>query len=356
MTSVPPQNTAHARALILQHGWNTTSYQLLNPGFTHWFSPTYDALVGYVSVAGTRVVGGAPVCATELLPAVTAEFECAAARAGERVCYFAAEERLESIYRTSTRHARMRLGAQPMWDPHAWSGLVAGHASVRAQCNRARNKGVVVTQWTSARADHHPALESCLHQWLAQRALPPLHFLIEPDTLGVLDDRAVFVAEHGDTVVGFLVASPIATRHGWLIEQFVRAPHAPNGTVELMLDTAMRWMADIGASYATLGLAPLSTRAGPITTSADPLWLRAALSWVRAHGRRFYNFDGLDAFKAKYRPMAWEPVFAIATEPRISPHTLYAIAAAFTQGRPAAVVARGLVWAVQREWHWLTER
>jgi phosphatidylglycerol lysyltransferase len=122
-----------------------------------------------------------------------------------------------------------------------------------------------------------------------------------------------------------------------------------------MIDAAIRWMADQGASYVTLGLAPLSRRAD-VDHSADPFWLRGVLAWVRAHGRRFYNFDGLDAFKAKFMPMQWEPVFAITNERRFSPASLYAIAAAFTNDQPLRTIAGGLAKAAHQEWHWLTQR
>ncbi len=339
----PGHDTARARALILRHGWNTTSYQLLNPGFTFWFSEKHDAMVAYIRAARTRVVGGAPVCSNEILPEVVAEFEHATQQANERVCYFAAEQRLETVLRESSKHTRIQLGALPVWDPRGWAEIVRHHTSIRAQCNRARNKGVVVSRWSSDRINsqqNNHALDTILHQWLKTRGLPPLHFLVEPNTLATLDDRVVFVAEHNRTQIGFLVASPIATRNGWLVEQFVRAPNAPNGTVELMLDTAIQWMNSIGATYTTLGLSPLSSRAGSITSPTDPLWLRVAFYWARAHGRRFYNFDGLDAFKAKFNPIRWEPVYAITTETHASPKTLFAIAAAFTEGRPGAFVLR----------------
>jgi phosphatidylglycerol lysyltransferase len=80
------------------------------------------------------------------------------------------------------------------------------------------------------------------------------------------------------------------------------------------------------------------------------------LTWVRAHGRRFYNFAGLDAFKSKFRPQRWEAIYAISNEPKFSPRTLYAIGAAFARDRsPAALVARGLAKAVRQEWRWLRE-
>jgi phosphatidylglycerol lysyltransferase len=343
---------ARARALVLQFGWNTTSYQILNPGFLLWFSRSHPAVVGYVRWSRRRIVAGAPVCAIDHLAQVAAEFEAEAAAMGEHVVYFGAETRLDTLYRQSPTHSFVILGAQPSWHPASWPGVIAGHASVRAQLHRAHNKGIRMEDWPAEVAEHHPLLQRCLEEWLRTRPLPPLHFLIEPQTFGELRDRKIFVALRGDDPVGFLVASPIPARRGWLTEQFVRGDGAPNGTAELMIDTAIRWMAEHEAQYVTLGLAPLSTHA-QVPVQTEPLWLRLLFHWTRAHGRRFYNFDGLDTFKAKFTPERWEPVFAISNERRFSVQSLHAIAAAFTSGMPARTVIRGLAKAVRQEVAWL---
>lgn len=346
---------ARARRLILAYGWNSTSYQIINPGIKRWFTETNDAVVGYVSSFGERVVVGAPVCTLERLPEVVAEFERDAQRAGERVCYFGAELRLESLYQNSPKYAKMLLGAQPIWQPSDWAKTVATHKSLRAQLNRARNKGVAVAEWSTEKARDNDALRLCLREWLALKGLPPLHFMVETDTLGRLLDRRVFVAERGGKVVGFILLSPVTQRNGWLFEQFVYQPGAPNGTVELMIDAAMRELAADGCDYATLGLAPLSTRA-QIAPYDNPFWLRVLLAWMRVHAQRFYNFDGLDAFKAKLKPERWEPVFAVSNERRISPKTLYAIAAAFSENAPFKLVFSGLWRAFKTEISWLKQK
>jgi phosphatidylglycerol lysyltransferase len=330
-----------ARELVLAYGWNTTSYQILNPGFQLWFSPTRPAVAGYVRCARRRVVGGSPVCAPEDLRAVVEELERDAARCGEHVVYFGAEARLDTLTRDDGVHSAVMLGAQPVWHPAAWAAIVASHASLRAQLNRARNKGVTVTRWESDVAEGNPALARVLAQWLGTRGLPPLHFLVEPETLGDLCDRRVFVAERDGAPIGFLVASPIPARNGWLTEQFVRGHGAPNGTAELMID----------ADYVTLGLAPLSRRAGE--DSHASWWNRLAFGWARAHGRRFYNFEGLDTFKAKFYPERWEGVYAVSNERAFSLLSLYAIGAAFTNGHPILTVLRGLLQAARQELRWL---
>lgn len=350
-----PTSLERTRELVLRYGWNSTSYQIINPGIEHWFSDAGDAVVGFATAAGVRVVAGAPVCTKTRLADVAEEFERDTAAAGERVCYFGAEARLETVYSEDSEHSKVLLGAQPVWRPGSWEEIVAANRSLRAQLNRARNKGVTVTEWPVERAENSPELEGCLHEWLATKGLPPLHFVVEPDTLGRLENRRIFVAEHEGRVAGFIVLSPVATRNGWLFEQFPHRPAAPNGTVELMIDAAMKAMAESGSDYATLGLAPLSTRA-KIEPFDNPIWLRIFLAWMRKHGQRFYNFDGLDAFKAKLKPERWEPVFAIANQPEFSFQMLHAIASAFSGNRPLKLFFGGIQRGAMTELEWLRER
>lgn len=348
-------SVARARELVLTYGWNSTSFQIVNPGISRWFSNRGDAVVGYVPAAGVRVVAGAPVCSKERLPEIVKEFESDAAGAGEQVCYFCAERRLESTINGSASHSRFLLGAQPVWKPDAWPDIIKTNRSLRAQLNRARNKGVTVTEWPTEKAAGEQQLSDCLHAWLGSKGLPPLHFMVEPETLKRLEHRRVFVAECGESVVGFVTLSPIVTRQGWLFEQFPHRPKAPNGTVELMIDNAMRALAADGCQYATLGLSPLSRRA-EVPPFDNPMWLRVFLAWLRKHGQRFYNFDGLDAFKTKLRPERWEPVFAVTNEPHVSFRTLYAIASAFSGNAPLRLFFGGLAKAAATEARWLRRR
>jgi phosphatidylglycerol lysyltransferase len=252
------------------------------------------------------------------------------------------------MYAGFSSWSRLLLGAQPSWDPRHWPEAVSRRTSLRAQFNRARNKGVAVSEWSPERAENHPELCRVLHEWLSTRHLPALHFLVEPQTLSRLADRRVFVAERRRTVVAFTVLSPVPARNGWLVEQIVRGHDAPNGSAELLIDTAMRAAGASGAGYVTLGLSPLSRRAGHASSSPS-LWLRLVLEWVRLHGARFYNFGGLDAFKAKFNPELWEPIYAIAEGRRFPPRALYAIAGAFSGGAPLRLVALALLRAGRDE-------
>jgi phosphatidylglycerol lysyltransferase len=350
-----PQLWGRARALVMRYGWNAMAYQILNPGMAHWFTPAGDGVVGYVATSSTWVVAGAPICAPERLAEVAKRFEAEATRQGRRVCYFGAQERLNEALSARAPAARLLLGAQPIWHPGGWVQIVSGKASLRAQLARPRNKGVTVELWPSVTATDHPELRSCLGEWLASRGLPPMRFLVEPNTLTTLDDRQVLVAQREGKVVAYLVATPIPQRNGWLLEQIVRRRAAPNGTAELLVDVAMRRLAAAGATYVTLGLSPLSGHARGEESPQCAL-THFLLGWARAHACRFYNFAGLDAFKAKLQPYGWEPIYALSQERRTSLRTLYAIAGAFSGVPPPLFLGRALLRAAQQELRWASER
>ncbi len=117
----------------------------------------------------------------------------------------------------------------------------------------------------------------------------------------------------------------------------------------------MRDLAARGITYVTQGLVALSTQARAAMND-NPLWLRALMAWARAHGNRFYNFRGLEAFRSKMEPDAWETIYAIAAEPRFSPLTLNAVARAFCHGSPFSAVARAVGKAARQETRWLLHR
>lgn len=377
-------STDAARRLVLEHGWNSTSHQVLDPGMRRWFSAAGDAVVGYVEVASVRVVAGAPVAAEDRLAEVALEFEEASLAAGRQVCYFAAERRLVEVAR-HRRYASHVIGMQPIWSAAGWAPRFDASASLRAQRNRARNKGVQVYE-SEAITELDADLRACHDAWLARKGLPRLRFLAHSEaglSDGARADRRLFIArlrapgapretgpaaelgvgrETGPApapgapefanggVVGYLSLAPVPRRRGWLVEKLVRHPRAPNGTSELLLDEALRTVAD-GSERFTLGLSPLAGRRDQ--DEWTPHWLRLAERLAVRHGRRLYDFSGLHAFKAKFDPEAWEPVYLLSTEERLTPRTFVALAGAFlgvSDGSRPGGRAAGQRSTAQRGW------
>jgi hypothetical protein len=264
----------------------------------YWFATDLDACVAYADTGSAWVVAGAPIALEAQFSAVTARFLKTAELAGRRVCFFATERR----FTDAVPLASAPIGEQPVWDPAEWEQTSRTGRSVREQLRRARAKGVMVRQVTAEELDQpasetHTAIQELMREWLRSRAMAPLGFLVQTHIHSFTAERRLFAAEREGRLVGFLAMVPVYARGGWLLEDLFRSAHAPNGTAELLIDAAMRSAASTGSRYATLGLSPLSGRVHR--------WLRLA----RAFGSSFYNFEGLRAFKSKFRPSRWEPIF-----------------------------------------------
>lgn len=115
---------------------------------------------------------------------------------------------------------------------------------------------------------------------------------------GVVVDRVLVLAPRAGSAVAFLVASPVVARNGYLIEQVARAPRAPNGSSELLIDAAIRRFADDDRVYVTLGPVALSSpppsrmRLTLVVASDDNL--RAPLAFVISAAS--------NSFARKYHP------------------------------------------------------
>ena len=339
-------------------GWSFSAEQAANPELSGWRAPDGVSVVRYMRAH--RVPGGGAMCVAagdpfapaDRLSAVAEAFEQACESRGEGVIWFGASPRFHAAHRRTS----LVIGAEPVLRPADWSETLSVKASLRAQVARARNKGVEVEEWSDARAAHLESLRPTLDAWLATRGMPQLHFLAQPDVLGAPGRRRFVVATQHGAIVAFAVIAPVGARSAALLEWIIRRPDAPNGTASLLVDVAMRACARDRIAEVSLGLVPLSTYA-PLSANAPPPVVRALLRWTRAHARRFYHFDGLERFKAKFRPHRWEPSYLLTTQPTVTIGTLHAVADAFAGPiSPERLVAEAVARAGLDEFQRLRDR
>jgi len=288
------ENRDRAHALVRRHGWNTTALQTAGEGFSYLFCG--DGYLAYVDTGRAWVGAGAPVCPPEALPDLVQTFMQAAQAAGRRCSFFGVEKRL--LEAAAHRLSSLQVGEQPIWDPGQWETVLRGHPSLREQLRRARAKGVVVRQITDEERSLLSApLQRLQARWLKSRSMPAMGFLVAAAPGYASVEGTHFVAWHRGRVVGVASLLPIFGRGGWFVEHLQRDPVAPNGTVELLVDAAMRFASARGCSWLTLGLAPLS---GDVIRP-----LRRARRLLGG----LYDFEGLARFKAKFRPREWMPIY-----------------------------------------------
>ncbi|HLU64757.1 MAG TPA: DUF2156 domain-containing protein [Kofleriaceae bacterium] len=305
------------RAAALAHGDETVSFQTLEPHLARRADDGPDgtgAVVAFADTAGGWVAAGSPLVARERRADAASRFAEAARRAGRRASFFAVERPGELGGLRA-----LEIGAQPVFDPAAWADRLRQFRRLREQIRRAGAKGVAVRR--VAPDELAPGLplraevDALAARWLADRHMAAMRFLVALELHVEPDQHRYFAAERGGHLVAFLSLVPVPARGGWLFEDLVRAPDAPNGTSELLIDAAMRDLAAAGARRATFGLAPLAGGA--------PAWARA-LGWI---GRPLYDFRGIRAFKERLHPQSWEPVYLAHGRGAAALHVLDALRA-----------------------------
>ena len=356
--------TERVLSILRAHGTHATSFQILEPGYEYWFDPdptipAPGAVVAYQRGGRYRVAAGVPLAPPAQVAAVAARFVEHARAAGERVLFFSADEpfvRELGALEGGPPIDVVPVGEQPVWDPARYDTAGPTRRTLRAQLHRARNKGVRVRAVAADELHDAPGplraeIESVLDRWLAGRRMGVMRFLVDLEPWHLPEERRYYVAEHDDRAVGFLAAIPIYQLDGWFFEDVIRAPDAPNGTVELLVDAAMRDAAARGDRYVTLGLAPL---AGIPRGPGPHRVMRAALGWCYDRLGALYAFDGVRAFKARFRPDGWEAQFLVQSPAPLGIGGFQAVLRAFAGGGLLAFGAETFVRAAgrvpQRAW------
>lgn len=325
------QSSVTGHEIVRRHGGHSCSLQTLDSAFRHFVAADGRASIAYVDRGAVRLAAGGPMGPDGSRAAAAEEFVAGSHRQNRRVLWFLLEDSARAeLAAKGLLGDVLQVGAQPVWTPQQFLETLRSRGSLRQQLHRAGNHGVVVREWATVDASRSLPLRRCLERWLRRRPCPPLHFLAGPVVFPSLRDRRILVAEQGGKVVAYLLLLPVPARRGVLVEQVVRDPDAPNGTSELLLQAAARVAEQQGLVHFTLGCSPLSVH-GP-GAERRPFYVRA----LKRCGNGSYEFDGLDRWKAKFRPASWEPLWFAPDSGSLRLGDWWALASAEAAGRPAA--------------------
>lgn len=319
-----------ARA-IASRDFNASRDSGAHLGLQVWTAPSGRGAFFHADVTGYRVTAGLPRASSLDASALHKEFGVACRRDGVRPLHFGlTSSALEFLPGCSARSC-WHVGDLPVFDLARWRDDGTVPRAIRAQILRARKRPVVITHWVEPPLDQTRlnALRAACAAWVAAKPLPPLAFMTTPLLFDPWPDGGMFVAEAQGRIVGFLVASRALFGELYRIDAVARLPEAPNGTTELLVRSAFGYAAECGLAKATLGLAPLSVRGQALRNRG---WGRVASGLARRFGQSLYSFAGLEAFKAKFEPEAWVPLYCVAPGRPFGLRDVLAVARVFTGG------------------------
>jgi len=309
---------ARAEDVLRRHGLACTSFQTLEHGFSYLFAE--GGYVAFRVIGRAWVAAGAPIAAPERRLALALAFVREARARRHRPSFFC----VDAAFPEDDSLRSLDVGEEPFFECATWDATLRARRSLREQLRRARAKGVRVERVSADQVAEPSALRDRLldlaERWLDGRKMAPMTFLVQVDPFTRAESRAYFVARRGEAIVGLLVAVPVYASGGYLVEHAFRDRAAPNGTVELLFDAAIRGLGERGAQFVSAGLCPLSGDVLP------------ALKAVGRLGQGLYNFHGLHAFKAKLGPSRWEPARLLFPRRAWGPLAVLDTLRAFTPG------------------------
>lgn len=316
------ENWQRAADLVQQYGQNSTSFQILLPGYRYFFLED-KACIAFVDTGRAYVAAGPVIGPKSFAKKTCAAFEAYAKIQHRQVTYFASV--VDPKEEPNLKH--LRVGQETLYQPKIWKEELEKNKSFQQQLRRARNKGVTVQQIIDRKCLENKKpirieLEKVMLRWQQSKPMPPMSFLVQLAPFVCCQQRIYFCAtqkcEDGTIkYLAFAVLSPIYAADGYLIEHLIRIPEAPNGCSELMIDTIQKRLSYV--SLFSLGILPLS--------GVTDIYLRA----VKYIANDLYHFEGLENFKKKLSPQKYQDIYISFPKSHTSLGALVDVAQAFTK-------------------------
>lgn len=259
-----------------------------------------EGFLGYRIEDGYAVVFGDPPCSdADRLP-LTQAFHDYCKEHNIGIVYTIISKEYANCLQTHFAASIIEFGEKFILEPfHNPKENTGPHAVlVRKKVKHAEKAGVTIHEYVSGDPDIEKQILAVAENWVAKRKGPQI-FLAHVTLFNDKAGKRWFYAKQNGTLVGFLVLNRLDAKNGWLMNNVMLLPNAPNGLSELLIIKTLETLKDEGCHYLV---------AGPVTTkelgamegmhSAVEQLIRFIFKGVQF----FFHLDGYEAFWLKFDP------------------------------------------------------
>lgn len=324
--------------LLRRYGSHSLAFFGLAEEVEHFLAPGEQGLIAYRVVNRVAVVLGDPLCAPQVVEAVTRSFlDFCRARRWD-VAFYQASPGLLAISRTLHLHA-FKMGEEAMLFPQTFTLQGPALAKVRTRCRHAEREGVQI-QWYEGilPASVMQQLADVSDAWLARkedqqtgetgfstgkfndvltnaRRADQLADLVQAfPALPLVTGVALTRSGRACAFVTFMPMYGTATSEentgqhwGWALDLMRRAVDAPSGAMDLLLIQAIERFRLRGAYQVSLSLVALADTRQEMA----PIW-RHLVNVAAQRMALFEQRRTLWRFKQKFAP-CWESRYLVAS-------------------------------------------
>ena len=242
---------------IKKYGTNHYSTLLLYKNMAAFPLTSVEGFIGYRNGRAMHLVVGEPICAPENYQVAMQEFitYCQVERKPfvQICCGESYKEAVKDLDLSS-----FCIGEDFIFDTSTYSPKGRRAKIVRWASKRAIRSGVSVKEY-NPRNQLDPALEAAFEA-VAQRWMKNnTRFTPHLTDLNIFENRAYkryFYAKLGGAPVAMIICLPIFGQQGYLLEDVIRDPAAPYGSIELITLTILDVLKNNGWKMATFGISP----------------------------------------------------------------------------------------------------
>lgn len=238
---------------IQQYG-TAASVALFDPAFKIFKTDSVNGIIGYRPVGKCAVVFGDPLCAEQDRHALASAFHEHCKNNNMSIVYTAVSNQFRELAMQGFCKAALQIGHEMILDPQKDPRHTPGpHANLlRRKIKKSIFDGIFVHEYV----DYDPTIEyeinEVAHAWLSHRSGPQLYYA-KTNLFADKSTKRWFYAQQGDAIIGVLVISRINTRKGWVINNLMKHPDAPDYVSEYMVISAMDTLRAEGCRYFSTG-------------------------------------------------------------------------------------------------------
>lgn len=307
------------RGLLERYAANSVAYFHLLDDKTYFFASSGEAFIGYRMVGATAVALGEPIGETFARNLVVREFAEFCDLNGWAFCFHQATEAGAADLRNAGLTA-MKIGEEAVIPVAEFSLAGKSFKHIRNAVNRLEREGYRCEALPRPiPAGTMSELEDVSNAWLAGGERRERGFTLGHFSRDYLTETEVHVvrAPRG-AIEAFANVIPSFQSKEGNFDLMRRRPDAEDGVMDFLFVHLIEHFRVAGMDGVNLGMAPLANlEGGGLVTSA--------LRLLYSRGSRFFSYEGLRAYKEKWKPR-WEPRYLVYRSDLQLPQLVLAVA------------------------------
>jgi hypothetical protein len=256
-----------------------------------------------------------PIAPTERRTTLAQEFSSSALVQGKSVILMPVSFEFSNQCRAAGFHS-IQVGSEAVFDLKEY---FSRHKDPLFRFPHARSlarKGLKVTELDlqNLSIEFESQIEKLTDSWQSNKKSRPLEFLNQVNPFHLREYKKLFALLSGETVIGFICATPIPAKNSYFFADYVRSPDSRAGSMELLFIESMRILESQGFKEVRLGLCIFSR----LNYSNDPTLREKTLfklmRWAFQYVKYPVQFQSLYEFKNKFAPSRWESLYLVSNK------------------------------------------